>query len=131
MRHQQRLFGAASSHRIDCQNETSEPPARTFTPSQQLATLILRKSELSKAVVAKLYHSTVRAGANDYEFLVQERLANRKGLGHVLTPMGMFKADQFARELGAQFKLPQLRSGGTSQPRGSYQRQWHTQSWTQ
>lgn len=125
------FFGTASSQRIDCQNEITEPKSRTFTPSQQLAMLILRKSELSKAVVAKLYHSTVRDGAGDYEFLVQERLANRKGLGHVLTPMGMFKADQFARELGAQLKLPQLRSGGTSPPRGSYQRQWHTQSWTQ
>lgn len=132
MRPYQGFCGNASRRRMDdCQNERPAPEPRVYTPQQQLAALILRRSELSKAVVAKLYHSTVRASADDFEFLVTERLANRKGIGHELTPMGRYKADEFARALGKQFEIPILTTGGAMQPRGSYQRKWHTQSWTQ
>lgn len=111
-RSRQMFFGAASSQRIDCQNET--PPARTFTPQQQLAMLILRKSELSKAVVAKLQRSTVKAGEQDYQFLVTERLAKHTGIRRELLPMGRWQADRIARELARLLDIPILRMGGTT-----------------
>lgn len=125
------FFGTAASQRIsDCQNETPTPPVRTFTPQQQMAMLILRKTDLSNAVVNKLMHSTVRASEQDYQFLLDERLAKHNGIRRMLTPMGQFKADEFARELAREYGIP-IQSNRTMQPRGSYQRRWHTESWTQ
>lgn len=130
-RNHQRFFGVLSSQRIDCQDLTPAPPARTFTPSQQLAAMTLRNSELSQAVVAKLRNSTVRASGPDYTFLVDERYAIRKGIGYELTPMGRFKADEFARERARELEIPLLRIVRAMTPRGSFQRRWHTESWTQ
>lgn len=77
-----------------------KPISEDLPPSQQLALLTLRRSELSKEIVTKLYHSTVRATPRDYEDLVQRRLATREGnLSHKLTPMGHTKANMLAREL--------------------------------
>lgn len=130
MRSYRGFFGTASRRRIDCQDEQQAPKPRTFTPSQQLAMLILRKSELSMAVVDKLSRSTVKAGEVDFVFLETERLAVHNGVRRELTPMGRFLADQAARELGMTFGVAVLRTT-TLQPGGSFQRKWHTNSWTQ
>lgn len=73
-----------------------------LTPSQQFALLLIRKSELSKLVVEKLYASTVRPGAADFDELVRLNLAKRKppGIpGHDILPHGLWKANEVARKL--------------------------------
>lgn len=127
-RSRQLFFGTASSQRIDCQDE--QPPARTFTPQQQLAMLILRKSELSKVIVAKLHRSTVKASEDDFQFLITERLAKHNGMRRELLPIGKWLADRAARDLAKLLDIPLLRTNAV-QPRGSYQRKWHTESFSQ
>lgn len=80
--------------------EQHEAPPDPLSPSQQLALLQLRGSELSSAVVARLKHSTVRSGPSDHEALLSMQLIlmHRNGK-YKLTPRGHFRANAIAREL--------------------------------
>lgn len=82
-----------------------------FTAPQQLALMMLLRSDLSKLIVRKLYHSTVRVGVADFEALVSLAMAQRKpyGRGHQLSPLGRYKAQALSFRLAddLEIKLPQ------------------------
>lgn len=92
--------------RIESPSAIGEAYTGTLTPGQQCALLYLRRSYLSRIVVARLQASTIRAGANDYQALEQFHLAHRKADGfHELTPRGHFKANEVARDLAKEYGI--------------------------
>lgn len=83
-----------------------EEPAETLTPQQQLAMLVLRRSNLSKLVVDKLWHSTVRPTRADFDDLLPLHLARLKPDGrHELTPRGHFKANAIASRMALELNV--------------------------
>lgn len=81
-----------------------------LTPGQQLALLTVRQSDLSQRVINKLMHGTARPGRSDYDHLRSIGYAERQSNGlHAITPRGQWHADNLARDLAIEFKVP-LRS---------------------
>lgn len=78
-----------------------------YTPAQTLALLELRKSDLTKAVLAKLSHGTARATPEAIAELVEMRLARRRSdMRHELTPHGYFIVLALARSLARELGVP-------------------------
>lgn len=74
-----------------------------YTPAQTIALLELRKSDLTKAVLAKLSHGTARATPEAIAELVEMRLARRRSdMRHELTPHGYFMVLTLARSLAKE-----------------------------
>lgn len=86
--------------------------AADFSPTQQLALLSLRpRCELSKAVLAKLRHSTARANWRDFADLAELRFCLRKANGfHAVTPLGNIIALRIAQELAKEFGVALYRA---------------------
>lgn len=124
-RSHQRFFGTVSSQRLDCQDERPAEPQmiiKTFTTGEQLVLLeTSRRSELAKTVLASmLRRSTARPTGPDYTSLAQQRFIQHNGVRYELTPMGMFHANQVARELAKQFEIPMLTTN-TATTRKAYE----------
>lgn len=90
----------------------SASPVPTFpyqsplTPSQELALLAMRRSELSKAVLAKLHQAGfARATRVDFGALVHMGLAIKVGTYHRLTPRGWYEADRIGRDKAKELRL--------------------------
>lgn len=84
-----------------------KPLTTRYTPAQTMALLSLRKSDLTKAVLAKLEHGTARPTPEALAELVEMRLARRySDMTYALTPHGQFMAgalvSSLARELGVE-----------------------------
>ena len=77
-----------------------------LTPGQKLALLVMRGSDLSKAVLAGVIEQT-HAGPAGRDFYTCARLglAINKGRFHVLTPQGRWRADQVCREVARAYGL--------------------------
>lgn len=85
----------------------AEPLTSRYTPAQTMALLTLRKSDLSKAVLAKLNHGTARPTPEALAEIVEMRLARRRSdLQHELTPHGYFIVLALARSLAKQIGVP-------------------------
>lgn len=96
---------------------SSEPPVRhepelvapKYTPQQQIALLMLRRSPLSEAVLKVLHHSTARASEIHFVELENLGLARRKrppqARWHELLPRGHYIASTLAHELAKEFKI--------------------------
>lgn len=84
-----------------------------LAPGQQFALLILRRSDLSKLVVTKLWHSTVRPGRADFDSMITLNYVARDAQGkHALLPKGHYKANEIARKMGDELgiAIPEFRS---------------------
>lgn len=110
---------------------TTISTSRDLTPGQQLALLTIRKSYLSDRVIEKLRRSTVRAIQSDYDTLIDNRLIRRKGISYEILPLGLFKANNLARELARQLGIAYTSGGTPMTPRGSFQRKYYTRDFTQ
>lgn len=84
-----------------------EPKPVELTPGQQIALLTLRGSQLAKAVLQKLAHSTARASYFDYRDLVHLRFAEPrpKAYGHQITFYGRVHANILAHNLAIELGI--------------------------
>lgn len=81
------------------------PDLYTLTPSQQLALITIRRSDLCRELVDKLMHSTVRASEEDYRELTKRGLIQRQGSKRIVTFLGKMRADREAKALAKEFGL--------------------------
>jgi len=91
-------MSAASLPSISSQSSLSE--------GQQLALLVMRRSDLSKAVLGKLVQarSPGPEGRHFYE-VARVGLATHRGTFHLLTPRGRYEADRIGREMARELGL--------------------------
>lgn len=77
-----------------------------LSEGQQLALLVMRRSDLSKAVLGKLLlaRNPGPSGRHFYE-VAQLGLATRNGTFHLLTPRGRYEADRIGREMARALGL--------------------------
>ena len=77
-----------------------------LSEGQQLALLVMRRSDLSKAVLGKLVQARTPgpAGRHFYE-VARLGLATHHGSFHRLTPRGFYEADRVAREMARTLEL--------------------------
>ncbi len=82
---------------------TSNSP---LSEGQQLALLVMRRSDLSKAVLGRLVQARTPgpAGRHFYEVARME-LAIHQGSFHQLTPRGRYEAERIAREIARALEL--------------------------
>ena len=88
---------------LDLKKVENELPA-----SQQLAMMILLRSDLSKLIVGKLYQSnTIRCSERDFYKITKLGLAQKKpsGIGHQLSPIGRLKAQTLSYELAQRLEI--------------------------
>lgn len=90
-----------------------------LTPGQKVALLRMRRSDWSKAVLAKLQACGVAdCSLSDYQACARLGLAIHKGSFHVLTGQGRFRADRiamdFAREIGMHWLRFDLGGNGVA-----------------
>lgn len=102
------VFGRIATQ-ADCEPVRKiEPQPVEMTPGQQIALLTLRDSQLARAIVGKLVHSTARAGYLDYRELVHRGFAEPKGngqYGHRITFPGRVHANILARKLAIELGI--------------------------
>lgn len=85
----------------------AEPLSSRYTPAQTMALLTLRKSDITKAVLAKLAHGTARPTPEALAELVEMRLARRRSdQRYELTPHGYFMTLALARSLARELGVP-------------------------
>lgn len=115
-------------HRQAFRDQISQHPyCIELTPAQQFALMQVRQGELSKAIVEKLMHSTVRPAPSDYLALINMGLIRKTPRWYALTPRGLHRAGIVARELadclGIRIKTKYVTPG-------VYQRQHYVHSST-
>lgn len=86
---------------------SSDASDRGLTPGQQLALLSVRRSALSREVVAKLKVSTVRASQKDYATIIAKGLAIRHGSRKflIVTYQGKVAADAIAQAAAKDLEI--------------------------
>jgi hypothetical protein len=83
--------------------------ADALTPAQEFALLVLRQSDMSKLIVTKLWHSTVRPTPRDYESLVALHLVERiQAVRHKLLPRGRYRANRIAERMAKELDIKPL-----------------------
>lgn len=91
-------------------NLEDDAQSRVWTPGRQMALMTWARTDLTRAVVEKLKSSsTVRAGRNDYGFLIATGFAERKhgprGQYFVLSRDGQARARNCARLVARSFDM--------------------------